>query len=128
MLAVGALALVAGASAGSAAQSRQHLLVGYDHAPTAADRAAVTSAGGTVRHAFDSINVLAVDLPSGKAADLRSQTGVSYVEDDAIRTPLSLSSTLPFAQLAPSLTNGLYGLVTTHVVDAPAAYRGANVK
>jgi subtilisin family serine protease len=128
-LVVGAVALVAGASAASSAPSRQHLLVGYDHPPTAADRAAVASAGGTISREFKSIDVLAVDLPSGKAADLRSQAGVSYVEDDAVRTPLSLSSELPVSELSPSIGNGLYGLVTTHAVEAQAAgYKGAGVK
>jgi subtilisin family serine protease len=129
-LAIGALALLAGASAASSApSSRQHLLVGYDHAPTAADRSAVAKAGGTVRHAFSSIDVLAVDLPSAKASDIRNQAGVSYVEADSIRTPQSLSSDLLTTELAPSIGNGLYGLVTTHTVEAQAAgYTGAGVK
>src|SRR4029079_14431469 len=103
------------------APSKEHLLVGYDHAPTAADRAAIASVGGKVNREFSSINVLAVDLPSGKAAAIRSQTGVSYVETDGVKTPLSLSGTLPTTQLLPSLTNGLYGLVTTHTDQAQAA-------
>jgi subtilisin family serine protease len=134
---------MAGATAASSAPSKQDLLVGYDHVPTAADRAAITSAGGTVRHSFSSINVLAVNLPSAKASALRSQTGVSYVENDAIRTPLgkpapaptktppppSLASTLATSELTPSMSNGLYGLVTTHAVEAQAAgYTGAGVK
>ena len=127
-LAVSAIALVVGASAATSAPSKQDLLVGYDHAPTAADVAAITNAGGSVRRSFKSINVLAVNLPSGKAADLRSQAGVSYVETDAVRTPQSLSGTLPTSQLVPSATNGLYGLVTTHTVAAQAAgYKGAGV-
>jgi subtilisin family serine protease len=131
ILAVGvcALALVAGASAASSASSKEHLLVGYDHAPTAADRAAITNAGGTVRRAFSSIGVLAVDLPSGKASDIRSTQGVSYVEPDAVRTPQSLSSDLLASEFVPSISNGLYGLVTTHTVEAQAAgYMGAGVK
>jgi subtilisin family serine protease len=129
-LAIGALALVAGAAAASSASSsQQHLLVGYDHAPTAADRAAIADAGGTVRHAFSSIGVLAVDLPSGKASDIRSTQGVSYVESDAVRTPQSLSSDLLATEYVPSIGNGLYGLVTTHTVEAQAAgYLGAGVK
>jgi subtilisin family serine protease len=128
-LGVCALALVAGASTASSASSKEHLLVGYDHTPTAADRAAIANAGGTVRRAFGSIGVLAVDLPSGKASDLRSTQGVSYVENDAVRTPQSLSSDLLTTELAPSLTNGLYGLVTTHTVEAQkAGYFGENVK
>jgi subtilisin family serine protease len=120
-LAVGAFALIAGASAATSAPSREHLLVGYNHAPTAADRAAIASVGGKIRREFGSISALAVDLPSGKASDIRSQSGVSYVETDGVRTPLSLSGTLPTSQLVPSLGNGLYGLVTTHTVEAQAA-------
>src|SRR6476619_2923014 len=127
-LAVSALALIAGASAATSAPSREHLLVGYNHAPTAADRAAIASVGGKIRREFGSIAALAVDLPSGKAADLRSQSGVSYVETDGIRTPLSLSGTLPTTQLVPSISNGLYCLVTTHIVEAQAAgYTGRGV-
>ena len=86
-------------------------------------------AGGTVRHAFASIGVLAVDLPSGKASDIRSTQGVSYVEPDAVRVPLSLSSDLLATEYVPSLSNGLYGLVTTHAVEAQAAgYKGTGVK
>jgi serine protease len=120
-LAVGAFALIAGASAATSAPSREHLLVGYNHAPTAADRAAIASVGGKIRREFGSISALAVDLPSGKASDIRSQAGVSYVETDGVRTPLSLSGTLPTSQLVPSISNGLYGLVTTHTVEAQAA-------
>ena len=127
-LAVGAIALIAGASAATSAPSNDHLLVGYNHTPTAADRAAITNAGGKIRREFTSIGVLAVDLPSGKAATIRSQTGVNYVETDGVRTPLSLSSTLPTAQMVPSLTNGLYGLVTTHTDAAHSAgYTGQGV-
>ena len=105
-LAVGAFALIAGASAATSAQSREHLLVGYNHAPTAADRAAIAGVGGKIRREFGSISALAVDLPSGKASDIRSQSGVSYVETDGVRTPLSLSGTLPTSQLVPSLDTG----------------------
>ena len=127
-LAVCAFALIAGASAASSAPSREHLLVGYDHAPTAADRAAVASVGGKIRREFASIGALAVDLPSGKASSIRSQSVVSYVETDGARTPQALWDTLPSSQLVPSLGNGLYGLVTTHTVEAQAAgYKGAGV-
>ena len=139
-LAVGALALALGASAArSAPSSASHLLVGYDHTPTAADRAAIANAGGTVRDAFNAINALAVSLPSGKVNSFKSTPGVTYVEADAIRTPLAkpapapaptlLSSILQTTEYAPTATNGLYGLVTTHAVEAQAAgYKGAGVK
>jgi subtilisin family serine protease len=129
-LAICAVALIASATAASSAPSKgQDMLVGYDHAPTAADRSSITNAGGKIRHEFSSIDVLAVNLPSGKAATLRSQQGVSYVENDAVRTPQSLASDLQSAELVPSIDNGLYGLVTTHAVEAQAAgYKGAGVK
>ncbi|HET7568123.1 MAG TPA: S8 family serine peptidase [Gaiellaceae bacterium] len=118
-----------GASAASTAPKAQDFLVGYDHAPTAADRSAIANAGGTIRHEFSSIDVLAVSLPSGKASSIRSQSGVKYVEDDATRTPQSLASDLQSSELVPSIDNGLYGLVTTHAVEAQAAgYTGAGVK
>src|SRR3954454_15904370 len=120
-LAVGAFALIAGASAATSAPSREHLIVGYNHVPTAADRAAIAGVGGKIKREFGAISAIAVDLPSGKASSIRSQTGVSYVETDGVKTPLSLSGTLPTSQLAPTLTNGLYGLVTTHTVEAHTA-------
>src|SRR5262245_24511006 len=127
-LAVSAFALIAGASTAASAPAKDHLLVGYNHAPTAADRAAIASAGGSIKREFGSINVLAVDLPSGKASSIRSQSGVSYVETDGVKTPLSLSGTLPTQQLVPSINNGLYGLVTTNPVAAQAAgYTGRGV-
>lgn len=128
-LAVSAVALIVGASAASPAPKTQDFLVGYDHSPTAADRSAITNAGGTIRHEFASIDVLAISLPSSKASDIRSQSGVKYVENDAIRTPESLASDLQSSELVPSIDNGLYGLVTTHAVEAQAAgYTGAGVK
>jgi subtilisin family serine protease len=127
-LAVGAITLAVGASAATSAPSKDHLLVGYNHAPTAADRAAIASVGGQISRAFNSINALAVDLPSGKAATIRSQTGVNYIETDGVKTPLSLFDTLPTQQLAPRADNGLYGLVTTHTVEAHAlGYTGRGV-
>jgi subtilisin family serine protease len=128
-LAVGAIALIAGVSAATSAPPVNHLMIGYDHAPTAADQAYVKSLGGTIRFSFPSINVLAVDLPANRAADASKGQGVSYVENDPARAPLTLSSDLQSAELTPSLDNGLYGLLTTHAVEAQAAgYTGRGVK
>jgi subtilisin family serine protease len=129
VLALAALALAGGASAGGNAPSMTDLIVGYDHAPTAADKAAIANNGGNVRREFKTINALAISLPSGKAGSLNSEAGVTYVEADAVRTPQSLSGTLPTSQLAPSLSNGLYGLLTTNAAAAQSAgYKGAGVK
>jgi subtilisin family serine protease len=130
-LAVAAVASVAGASAASSAppSSPKHVMIGFGHAPTAADTSFVRGLGGTVRYTFPSIGVLAVDLPANKVNDAKQGAGVAYVEDDPVRAPLSLSSDLQASELVPSLANGLYGLVSTHAVEAQAAgYMGAGVK
>ena len=89
-LAVGALALLGGASAASSAQpSLQHYMIGFGHSPNAADAALVKSHGGTVRQSFQSIGVLAVDMPSDQVNDVKRAAGVSYVEADPVRTPLT---------------------------------------
>lgn len=130
-LAIGAIALLAGAATASSAQpsSLHHYMIGFGHTPTAADKALVKSHGGTVRYSFPSIDVLAVDLSPDQVNAVKQSTGVNYVEDDPVRTPMSLSSDLQSSELVPSISNGLYGLVTTHAVEAQAAgYTGAGVK
>ena len=123
-----ALALTAAAATGSAAapqSGREHLLVGFSKTPGAPERALVARHGGTVRFSFPQVDALAIDLDSAKISDLAREGGVAYVEQDPERTPLGLSD----AQLVPSITNGLYGLVTTHAVDAhTAGYIGSGVK
>jgi subtilisin family serine protease len=129
-LVAGALALLVGASAASSAQpSQEHYMIGFASAPSAADTALVKSHGGKVRYSFPSIGVLAVDLPSSEVNDVKRGAGVTYVEADPVRAPLNLSSELQAGEYAPTATNGLYGLVTTHAVEAQAAgYKGAGVK
>lgn len=129
-LAVSAFALLVGASAASSAQpSLQHYMVGFDHPSNATDTALVKSHGGSVRHSFPSIDVLAVDLPSNQVNAVKQSTGVSYVEADPVRKPLSLSNDLLTSEYQATATNGLYGLVTTHALQAQAAgYLGRGVK
>jgi subtilisin family serine protease len=130
-LVVVAVALLAGATKASSARpaALQHYMIGFGHSPTAADKALVKSHGGTVRYSFPSIDVLAVDLAPNQVNSVKQAAGVSYVEDDPVRTPMSLSSDLLSSELVPSLDNGLYGLVTTHAVEAQAeGYKGTGVK
>jgi len=129
-LVIGAIALLAGAAAASSAQpSLQHYMIGFNHSLNSADKALVTSHGGKVRLSFPSINVLAVDLAPSQVNSVKQATGVNYVETDPVRTPMSLSSDLLSSEMVPSLDNGLYGLVTTHAVEAQAeGYKGAGVK
>ena len=125
-LAIAALALVTVGSAGArSASQRAHLFVGFSKSPGAAQRALVTQLGGTVRFSFPQVKALAIDLSSEKVGTLARQAGVAYVEQDPERVPLGLDT----EQLTPSLSNGLYGLVTTNAVDAQSAgYTGAGVK
>jgi subtilisin family serine protease len=128
-LAVGAVALIAGASTAVSAPSFKHVMIGLDHAPTAADKAYVQSIGGSVRYSFPSISVIAADVPTNRVSDASKGQGVSYVEDDPVRAPLSLSDDLQAAEYPATATNGLYGLVTTHALEAQqAGYLGAGVK
>jgi subtilisin family serine protease len=130
-LGVGAIALVAGATTASAKQpsSLQHYMIGFNHAPNASDTALVKSHGGAVRFSFPSIDVLAVDLAPSQVNSVKQAAGVNYVEADPVRKPLSLHEDLLSGEYPATATNGLYGLVTTHAVDAQAdGYLGAGVK
>lgn len=121
------LALV-GTTAGASAQSsaaQQHVFVGFAKTPGASERALVQRYDGTVRFAFPSVKALAIDIASTKVGALARESGVRYVEQDPVREPLGLAT----SQLVPSLSNGLYGLITTHAVDAHSAgATGAGVK
>jgi subtilisin family serine protease len=130
-LAVGAIALIAGATAASSARasSLKHYMIGFGHSPSAADKALVKNHGGIVRYSFGSIGVLAVDLAPGQVNSVKQAAGVNYVEDDPVRTPQTLSGDLQATELVPSLTNGLYGLLTTHAQQAQdAGFKGTDVK
>jgi serine protease len=113
------------AGQGGGASSREHLFVGFTKTPGASEHALVERYGGKVRFSFPSVKALAIDLDSEKIGVFAREGGISYVEKDSIRAPLDLST----EQLTPSLSNGLYGLITTHAVEAQAAgYTGAGIK
>lgn len=107
-------AAAAPAPAAGSASDRARVLVGFERTPTASDRAAIARAGGTVRRDFSELGALAVEISSGGVGELARLGGVSYVEPDAMRYPLGLAD----AQLTPSLSNGLYGLLTTKATTA----------
>ena len=122
---VGVTMAAVAAGQGGGASSREHLLVGFTKRPGAAEHGLVERYGGKVRHSFPSVNALAIDLDSAKIGVFAREGGISYVEKDPVRKPLDLST----EQLTPSLSNGLYGLITTHAVEAQAAgYTGAGIK
>ena len=113
------------AGQGGGASHRQHLFVGFSKTPGAAEHALVQRYGGTVRFSFPSVNALAIDLDDANISALAREGGIRYVEKDPARAPLGLAD----AQLTPSLSNGLYGLITTQALDAQAAgYSGTGIK
>jgi len=80
--------------------------------------------GGTLRHRFADLGVLAVETGDLSRAALAALPGVLSVEDDPVRTLLLLSK----AQLAPNPANGLYGLLTTGLAEAnKRGFTGAGV-
>jgi len=105
--------LVAASAAGAApdapSNAPERFLVGFDARPGASERAAVARYGGTVTADFAEIGALAVTVSERGASALARERGVAYIERDEWRTPLGLAD----AQLTPSMSNGLYGLLTT---------------
>ena len=108
------LVLAASAAAAPAPQAgrnaaQERFLVGFDRAPGPAERALVARHGGSVDAEFPEQAALAVSLPAQAVQGLERSPNVAYVEPDELRYPLGLAD----AQLTPSLSNGLYGLLTT---------------
>lgn len=111
------LAATAAAEPGRGAEPSGRFMVGFERTPGASERALIARHGGSVVHEFPSVGVLAVSLEDARVGDLARERGVSYVEVDEPRYPLGLAD----AQLSPSLSNGLYGLIRTRAVDAHSA-------
>ncbi len=113
-LLVAATAAAAPAPNAGSRSDRVRMLVGFDRAPIASDRAAIARLGGVVRRDFSELGALAVEISSAGVGQLARLGGVSYVEQDELRYPMGLAAD----QLAPSLSNGLYGLLTTKATTA----------
>lgn len=114
-----------GVSIEASLASARQVFVGFHARPGAAERAAVERTGASVRREFADLNAVAIEVNGANVAELARLGGVAYVEEDPIRTKLGLAD----AELAPSLSNGLYGLVRTQAVDAHAAgFTGSGIK
>ncbi|WNG16105.1 S8 family serine peptidase [Cystobacter fuscus] len=92
------------------------LLVGFKGTPGAAERAMLRGQGATIRRELAELKVIAIEVPAARAEALARAQGVEYVEEDLLRKPQALAN----AQLVPSLSNGLYGLVSTRSTDTHA--------
>src|SRR5919112_486166 len=120
------LVSVVAASGASAANDRQNVIIGYSGSE-ANGKGLVAKYGGSIKHAFPSINAIAASLDGTRVSDLAREGGVRYVEKDGIRTAQTLAplTGLATSQLVPDLSNGLYGLVQTKEYPAPLGYTGA---
>lgn len=78
-----ALAVPAGASP---EQNRVSVLIGFSGRPGNDDLAAIRQAGGHVKHSFDIIPAVAVELPEPAVRALQRRKNVSYIEPDAMVT------------------------------------------
>jgi subtilisin family serine protease len=105
------------ASAATAAEGSERFLVGFESRPGDAERDLVRAEGARIRYSFPEVRALAVAGPPERVRGLEREGRVRYVEKDAQRHALGLSD----AELQPSRSNGLYGLLTTKATDAHGA-------
>jgi subtilisin family serine protease len=99
--------------------------VAFKSRPGQAERAAVMNAGGSVRREFAAVNAVAIEADDATVLMLAKLGSVAYIEED----PMRYKSDLSTSQLVPSMSNGLYGLVSTKATDSHAAgYNGAGIK
>jgi subtilisin family serine protease len=85
--------------------------VSFKGGATASDRALLKSQGAAVREEFAEVNAMEVRIANpNAAAALAHNPRVDYIEEVPMRYRMDLSS----AQATPSLSNGLYGLLTTN--------------
>lgn len=100
--------------------------VAFKNGVQASDRAMLKSQGAAVRDEFPEARAVEVRLSNAMALQgIANNPRVEYVEEVPMRYKLDLST----AQLAPSLANGLYGVLTTKSNVANAAgFTGTGIK
>jgi len=124
-LLVVATAAAAPAPSSSASNASGRYLVGFKATPGASERALVARHGGSITAEFREQAAFAISLPAHAVEGLERSASVSYVEPDEWRYPLGLAD----AQATPSMSNGLYGLLTTKSTTVHSrGVTGANTK
>ncbi len=94
----------------------ENVFVGLRNKPGTEDRLLVLGHKGKIRNEFVEEEALAVEIPADQIDALSRDPRVSYIEEDPVRYPLALED----SELVPSLSNGLYGLITTKATDVHA--------
>ncbi|HEY0140721.1 MAG TPA: S8 family serine peptidase [Thermoanaerobaculia bacterium] len=100
--------------------------VAFKNGVQASDRAMLKSQGASVRDEFPEARAVEVRISNPMAVQgIANNPRVEYVEEVPMRYKLDLST----AQLAPSLSNGLYGILTTKSnVANGAGFTGSGIK
>ena len=75
-----------------AADDTTRVIVSYKAGASATVKSAIAAARGNIRHEIDEEDAVAVDLPKAALAALASNPDVEFVEEDAKRYPLALTS------------------------------------
>lgn len=105
---VAALAIPAFAAKPEFAPGRYYVV--YKQKADKADKDLLKANGGTIKDEFEQLNAIEVESDNPAAMDAISKhSKVDYVEMVPMRYKMDLAS----AQAVPSLSNGLYGLLTT---------------
>lgn len=99
--------------------------VGFKTKVSASDRNQIRSSGASITDEVPESNAVEVRVNnSHQLAALSRNANVEYVEEVPMRYKMDLTG----AQLAPSLSNGLYGLLTTKSTSAHTRVTGAGIK
>lgn len=120
-----ALVTVGAAGTATAAPDTTRVIVAFKPGAAAAGRQAVAAARGSVKVELDWANAMAIEVPSRALAGLARNPNIAYVEEDAKRYPLALttpSTGTPYAtgQLVPY---GIQMVQADLVSDAAAGNR-----
>ncbi|MGX4642960.1 S8 family serine peptidase [Massilia sp. SYSU DXS3249] len=79
-------------AAQAAAPDTTRVIVAFKPGAKAAMKSAVAAAKGSVKHEIFGMNAMAVEVPVTALKGLENNPNVEYVEEDAIRKPLALTS------------------------------------
>ena len=105
-----------------AAEDITRVIVSYKAGAAANVKSAIAAARGNIRHEIDEEDAVAVDLPKAALGALANNPEVEFVEEDAKRYPLALTSpsTAPYkpGQLVP------YGIKMVQADQLPDRFAG----
>jgi subtilisin family serine protease len=123
-LLVAALAAGGVATAAFAAPGTTRVIVSFKNGDGAAMKSAVAALKGNIKHEIFGMNAMAIEVPVAALQGLRNNPRIEYVEEDAVRTPLALTSPSgpPYAagQLVPY---GIKMVQADQLADANAGNR-----